>query len=118
MMTGFARIGDQRFLLVGHRKGRDTKSRIECNFGSAHPEGYRKALRKMRLAEKLCLPIVTMINTPGAYPGIGAEERGQAAAIAESILYMFRVVRADPCRSSSARGAPAEPWASAWRTAS
>ncbi|MEZ6016544.1 MAG: acetyl-CoA carboxylase carboxyltransferase subunit alpha [Planctomycetota bacterium] len=89
IVTGFARIDAQRFMLVGHRKGRTTKERLECNFGSAHPEGYRKALRKMRLAEKLGLPIVTLINTPGAYPGIGAEERGQAAAIAENIIHMF-----------------------------
>jgi acetyl-CoA carboxylase carboxyl transferase subunit alpha len=87
--TGFARIGDRRFLLVAHRKGRTTKERMAYNFGCAHPEGYRKALRKMRLAEKLKLPIVTWINTPGAYPGIGAEERGQATAIAENILGMF-----------------------------
>ncbi len=87
--TGFARIEQQRFMVIAHRKGRTTKERLECNFGCAHPEGYRKALRKMRLAEKLRLPIVCMINTPGAYPGIGAEERGQAAAIAENILAMF-----------------------------
>lgn len=91
IMTGLARIEDTRFMLIGHRKGRTTKERISCNFGSAHPEGYRKALRKMRLAEKLGLPIVTMINTPGAYPGIGAEERGQAEAIAENILQMFGI---------------------------
>ena len=91
IMTGLARIGERRFMLIGHRKGRSTKERIQCNFGSAHPEGYRKALRKMRLAEKLGLPIVTMINTPGAYPGIGAEERGQAEAIAENILEMFGI---------------------------
>ena len=91
MMTGFARIGAQRFMLVAHRKGRTTKERLDCNFGCAHPEGYRKALRKMLLAEKLGLPIVTLINTPGAYPGIGAEERGQAAAIAENILRMFEL---------------------------
>jgi len=89
MVTGLARIGDVRFLLVGHRKGRTTKERLACNFGCAHPEGYRKALRKMRLAQKLGLPIVSLINTPGAYPGIGAEERGQAVAIAENILGMF-----------------------------
>ena len=89
ILTGLARIDQTRFMLIGHRKGRSTKERIQCNFGSAHPEGYRKALRKMRLAEKLGLPIVTMINTPGAYPGIGAEERGQAAAIAENIIEMF-----------------------------
>lgn len=89
MVTGFASLQGRRFLLVGHRKGTTTKERLECNFGCAHPEGYRKAMRKMKLAEKLGLPIVTMINTPGAYPGIGAEERGQAAAIAENILQMF-----------------------------
>jgi acetyl-CoA carboxylase carboxyl transferase subunit alpha len=89
IVSGFARVGEQRFVLLAHRKGRTTKERLACNFGSAHPEGYRKALRKMRLAEKLGLPIVTLINTPGAYPGIGAEERGQAAAIAENILEMF-----------------------------
>jgi acetyl-CoA carboxylase carboxyl transferase subunit alpha len=89
MVTGLATMGDRRFMLIGHRKGRTTKERLECNFGCAHPEGYRKALRKMKLAEKLGLPIVTLINTPGAYPGIGAEERGQAMAIAENIYEMF-----------------------------
>lgn len=88
IVTGFATIEDRRFLLVGNRKGRTTKERLECNFGCAHPEGYRKALRKMKLAERLGLPIVSLINTPGAYPGIGAEERGQALAIAENILAM------------------------------
>ncbi len=86
--TGFARIGSYRFLLIGHRKGRETREKLACNFGCAHPEGYRKALQKMRLAERFGLPIVTLINTPGAYPGIGAEERGQAWAIAENILEM------------------------------
>jgi acetyl-CoA carboxylase carboxyl transferase subunit alpha len=89
MVTGLATLDDQRFMLIGHRKGRTTKERVACNFGCAHPEGYRKALRKMRLAEKLHLPIVSLINTPGAYPGIGAEERGQAMAIAENIVSMF-----------------------------
>ena len=89
MVSGLGRIEDQRFMLIGHRKGKTTKERLDTNFGCAHPEGYRKALRKMKLAEKLGLPIVTLINTPGAYPGIGAEERGQAAAIAENILAMF-----------------------------
>jgi acetyl-CoA carboxylase carboxyl transferase subunit alpha len=89
--TGFARIGEQRFLLIGHRKGKETKENIECNWGCAHPEGYRKALMKMKLAEKFGLPIVTLINTPGAYPGVGAEERGQAWAIAENILTMSRL---------------------------
>lgn len=89
IVTGLGRLDDRRFLLIAHRKGRTTKERLECNFGCAHPEGYRKALRKMKLAEKMGLPIVTLINTPGAYPGIGAEERGQAMAIAENILAMF-----------------------------
>ncbi len=89
IVTGLATMEDWRFLLVAHRKGRTTKERMECNFGCAHPEGYRKALRKMRLAEKLRLPVVSLINTPGAYPGIGAEERGQALAIAENILAMM-----------------------------
>jgi acetyl-CoA carboxylase carboxyl transferase subunit alpha len=89
IVTGLATMGAQRFLLVGHRKGKTVKDRLACNFGCAHPEGYRKAMQKMRLAEKWKLPIVTFINTPGAYPGIGAEERGQAAAIARNILEMF-----------------------------
>ncbi len=89
ILTGLARIDDVRFMLIGHRQGRTTKERLACNVGCAHPEGDRTALRKMQLAEKLRLPIVTFINTPGAYPGIGAEERGQALAIAENILAMF-----------------------------
>ncbi len=86
--AGFARLGPHRILLVGHRKGQETREKLACNFGCAHPEGYRKALGKMRLADRFGLPIVTLINTPGAYPGIGAEERGQAWAIAENILEM------------------------------
>jgi acetyl-CoA carboxylase carboxyl transferase subunit alpha len=74
-----------------HHKGKDTKSRIAANFGMAHPEGYRKALAKMRLAEKFNLPVVTLIDTPGAYPGIGAEERGQAEAIAVNLQEMSRL---------------------------
>jgi acetyl-CoA carboxylase carboxyl transferase subunit alpha len=89
--AGFARIGEHRFLLIGHRKGQETREKLACNFGCAHPEGYRKALVKMKLAERFGLPIVTLINTPGAYPGIGAEERGQAWAIAENILEMCKL---------------------------
>ncbi len=89
IFTGFATLGQRRLMVVGHRKGRTTQERIECNWGCAHPEGYRKALRAMKLAERLKLPVLTLINTPGAYPGIGAEERGQASAIAWNILEMF-----------------------------
>lgn len=89
IVTGLASMNGVRFMMIGHRKGKTVKDRLACNFGCAHPEGYRKAMLKMRLAEKMGLPIVTFINTPGAYPGIGAEERGQAGAIAKNILDMF-----------------------------
>jgi acetyl-CoA carboxylase carboxyl transferase subunit alpha len=89
--TGFARLGDYRVLLVGHQKGHSFAEKAECLYGCAHPEGYRKALNKMRLAAKFRLPIVCLIDTPGAYPGIGAEERGQAQLIATSILEMSRL---------------------------
>lgn len=91
VITGLARVGDVRCVVVAHRKGSDMKERMACNFGSAHPEGYRKAMRKMQLAEKFGLPIIALINTPGAYPGIGAEERGQAWAIAENLKEMFQL---------------------------
>ncbi len=91
IITGLATMGEHRFLLVGHRKGKTVKDRLACNFGCAHPEGYRKALQKMKLAQKLRLPIISFINTPGAYPGIGAEERGQASAIARNIIEMFAI---------------------------
>lgn len=89
IVTGLGRIGERDVLVVAHRKGRDLKEKLATNFGCAHPEGYRKALRKMKLAEKFGRPIVCLINTPGAYPGIGAEERGQAWAIAENLREMF-----------------------------
>jgi acetyl-CoA carboxylase carboxyl transferase subunit alpha len=89
ILTALATLGRRRVMVVGHRKGRTTQERIECNWGCAHPEGYRKALRAMQLAQRQKLPILTLINTPGAYPGIGAEERGQASAIAWNILEMF-----------------------------
>lgn len=89
MPGGFARIGDQRVVVIGHQKGRDTKENLLRNFGSAHPEGYRKALRLMKIAEKFGLPIVTMIDTPGAFPGIGAEERNIAEAIAYNLREMM-----------------------------
>jgi acetyl-CoA carboxylase carboxyl transferase subunit alpha len=88
MVTGFARIGPHRVLIVGHQKGRTTQEKIACHFGCAHPEGYRKAMLKMKLAEKFHLPIITFVDTPGAYPGIGAEERGQAEAIAYNLREM------------------------------
>lgn len=91
IVTGLARIRSIKCLVIGHHKGRDTKERIACNFGCAHPEGYRKALAKMRLAEKFRLPIVTLVDTPGAYPGLGAEQRGQAEAIALNLREMSRL---------------------------
>ena len=89
--AGFARLGDFRVLLIGHQKGHNLKERNECLYGCAHPEGYRKALAKMQLAAKFRLPIVCLIDTPGAYPGIGAEERGQAQLIATNLLEMSRL---------------------------
>jgi acetyl-CoA carboxylase carboxyl transferase subunit alpha len=89
--TGFARLADFRVLLVGHQKGHTTKDRLECFYGCAHPEGYRKALKKMRLAAKFGIPIICLIDTPGAFPGIGAEERGQAQLIANNLLEMSQL---------------------------
>ena len=88
IVTGFAKLDDERVMLVGHRKGRNTRERMQCNWGCAHAEGFRKALLKMRIAERFGLPIVTLIDTQGAYPGVGAEERGVAQAIADNILAM------------------------------
>ena len=85
VVGGFARLGDQKVMLVGTQKGRDTKENIKRNFGSAMPEGYRKALRLMKLADKFGLPIISLIDTPGAFPGIGAEERHVAEAIAVNL---------------------------------
>lgn len=84
-------IGERPVMVIGHQKGRGTKERIYRNFGQPHPEGYRKALRLMRLAERFRMPVVTFIDTPGAYPGIGAEERGQAEAIAINLMVMARL---------------------------
>lgn len=84
VMGGLARFNDQPVVVIGHEKGHDTKSRIERNFGMARPEGYRKAIRLMDLADRFRLPVITLVDTPGAYPGKGAEERGQAEAIARS----------------------------------
>ncbi|MDP8248021.1 MAG: acetyl-CoA carboxylase carboxyltransferase subunit alpha [Candidatus Tritonobacter lacicola] len=89
LIGGFATLDGERVMILGHQKGRDTKENLMRNFGSAHPEGYRKALRLMRLAEKFSIPILTFVDTPGAYPGIGAEERGQAEAIAVNLREMM-----------------------------
>jgi acetyl-CoA carboxylase carboxyl transferase subunit alpha len=91
MRSGFARIGDYRVMLIGHQKGHTLQQRNECFYGCAHPEGYRKALKNMRLAAKHKLPIICLIDTPGAYPGIGAEERGQSQLIATNLLEMSRL---------------------------
>ncbi len=91
IITGFGRIGPHKVMVIGHNKGRDTSERISCNFGCAHPEGYRKALRAMEMAEKFGLPVVCLIDTQGAYPGIGAEERGISSAIAVNLREMSRL---------------------------
>lgn len=91
MIGGFAELDGEPIMVVGQQKGRDTKQKLERNFGMAHPEGYRKALRLFNLAEKFDVPILVLIDTPGAYPGIGAEERGQAEAIARNIRDMSRL---------------------------
>lgn len=88
IVGGVCRIDGKAIMLIGHQKGRDTKERVRRNYGMPKPEGYRKAQRLMRMAEKFSLPIVTFIDTPGAYPGVGAEERGQSGAIAESLHMM------------------------------
>lgn len=91
VVGGFAKLGNHRVMVIGTQKGRDTKENILRNFGSAHPEGYRKALRLMRMAEKFGLPIITLIDTAGAYPGIGAEERHIAEAIAVNLREMMLI---------------------------
>ncbi len=91
IVTGFAHLGDEKVMFVGHQKGRSLAERTACNFGCAHPEGYRTAILKMKMAAKFRLPIVAFIDTPGAYPGIAAEERGQALAIAEALMAMSRI---------------------------
>ena len=91
MLSGFAKIDRFKVMVLGHQKGRTYKERAACHFGCAHPEGYRKAMSKMHLAEKYKLPLICFIDTPGAYPGVGAEERGQAQVIAESMFKMSRL---------------------------
>jgi acetyl-CoA carboxylase carboxyl transferase subunit alpha len=89
--TGFARLDGQKVMLIGHQKGKTLAERTQCYYGCAHPEGYRKALLKMKFAAKYHLPVICLIDTPGAFPGIGAEERGQSQLIATSILEMSRL---------------------------
>src|SRR4051812_45487226 len=91
IVGGWARLDGESVMVIGHQKGRDMKENMRRNFGMAHPEGYRKALRLMQQAEKFGRPIITLIDTPGAYPGIGAEERGQAEAIARNLREMARL---------------------------
>jgi acetyl-CoA carboxylase carboxyl transferase subunit alpha len=88
IVAGLGRIEGRAVMIIGHQKGRDTKERVKRNYGMPKPEGYRKALRLMRLAERFALPLVTFIDTPGAYPGVGAEERGQSEAIARNLFEM------------------------------
>ena len=88
IVGGWARLGGVSVMVIGHQKGRDTKENLKRNFGMAHPEGYRKALRMMKLAARFGAPVITLIDTPGAYPGLGAEERGQSEALARNILEM------------------------------
>jgi len=91
IMTGFGRIGPHNVMLVGHNRGRDVAERVACHFGCARPEGYRKALGKMKLAAKFGVPIVTLLDTPGAYPGVESEQRGVSRAIAENLVTMPRL---------------------------
>ena len=91
IITALGQIGREKVMVIGQNKGKDIKEKVACNFGCANPEGYRKALAKMKLAEKFGLPIITLIDTPGAHPGIGAEERGQAQAIAVNLMEMSRL---------------------------
>ncbi|HNX52614.1 MAG TPA: acetyl-CoA carboxylase carboxyltransferase subunit alpha [Pontiellaceae bacterium] len=91
IIGGFAKIDGQKVMIIGSQKGRDTRSNLECNFGCAYPEGYRKALRLMRLADKFGVPVVTLIDTPGAFPGLESEERHIAEAIAVNLREMFNI---------------------------
>ncbi|EAQ81060.1 acetyl-CoA carboxylase carboxyltransferase subunit alpha [Blastopirellula marina] len=91
LRTGFAKLDAFKVMFLGHFKGRNLKERSECYFGCAHPEGYRKAISKMQLAEKYQIPVIAFIDTPGAYPGVGAEERGQAMAVADAMFAMSRL---------------------------
>ena len=104
ILTALATLGGRRVVVIGHNKGHNAKENAARNSGSPHPEGYRKAMRAMLLADKFALPIVTLLDTAGAYPGVGAEERGQAWAIAESIALLSRVRVPVPTTAMSRRG--------------
>jgi len=91
VIAGFGKINGQKFMIIGQEKGKDTESRLERNFGMLHPEGYRKALRCMQLAAKFNIPVLSLLDTPGAFPGFSAEERGQGYAIAKNLFEMFRI---------------------------
>lgn len=91
MIAGLGMLGDTKVLAIGHQKGRDVNENVKRNFGCAHPEGYRKAMRLMEMADKFNIPVIIFIDTPGAYPGVGAEERGQAQAIAENLRDMSQI---------------------------
>lgn len=97
IVTGFGRIGPHKVMIIGQQKGRTTQQKVDCHWGCAHPEGYRKALLKMKLAEKFGLPVVTLIDTPGAWPGLKSEERGQAEAIAVNLREMSRLATPVVC---------------------
>ena len=103
IVGGLARIDGRPVMIIGHQKGRDTKERVRRNYGMPKPEGYRKALRLMRLAERFALPLVTFIDTPGAYPGVSAEERGQSEAIARN-LFEMSVLRVPDHQRGDRRG--------------
>ena len=118
MRTGFAKLDQYKVMVVGHQKGKTTKERIACYFGCAHPEGYRKAMAKMKLAAKYGLPVICFIDTPGAYPGIGAEERGQAQVIAENMFEMSRLADTHHLRRDRRRRVRAARWGSASATES
>src|SRR5213083_64196 len=106
IVGGWARLDGMSVMVIGHQKGRDTKENLHRNFGMAHPEGYRKALRLMALAEKFGAPVITLVDTPGAYPGLGAEERGQAEAIARNLVELGVI---DEIIPEPAGGAHADP---------
>jgi acetyl-CoA carboxylase carboxyl transferase subunit alpha len=97
ILSGFAKLGETKVMVIGHQKGKTLKERQACHFGCAHPEGYKKAMLRMKLAAKYHLPVICFIDTPGAYPGIGAEERGQAYVIAQSMFEMSRLATPIVC---------------------